>query len=48
MSTQSEGEKYGKRLYHVASVRDYIAAQEAFENALRAVGAAENVKEVKR
>jgi hypothetical protein len=33
MSTKGPGEKYGKRLYHVGSVRAYLEAQEALEHA---------------
>lgn len=31
LSTRGEGEKYGKRLFHVGSVRDYLAKQEERE-----------------
>ena len=31
VSLRSEGKKYGARLYHVQSVRDYLASQEAKE-----------------
>ena len=31
LSTKGEGQKYGKRLYHVGSVNDYLARQEARE-----------------
>lgn len=31
LSTRGAGDKYGKRLFHVGSVRDYLAAQEARE-----------------
>lgn len=31
VSTKTEGQKYGKRLYNVASVRAYLEAQEARE-----------------
>ncbi|MGJ8642181.1 MAG: hypothetical protein ACSHX9_02135 [Luteolibacter sp.] len=35
LSTATEGKKYGKRLYHVGSVNDYLARQE--ERELQAV-----------
>jgi hypothetical protein len=31
LSTKGEGQKYGKRLFNVASVRAYLLAQEARE-----------------
>ena len=31
LSTRAPGQKYGKRLYHVGSVNDYLARQEARE-----------------
>mgnify|MGYP003649217733 CR=1 FL=1 len=31
LSTRGEGQKYGKRLFNVASVRAFLAAQEARE-----------------
>ena len=31
LSLKGEGQKYGKRLYHVGSVREYLALQEGRE-----------------
>lgn len=31
LSTKGEGKKYGSRLFNVASIRDYLAKQEARE-----------------
>lgn len=31
LSTKGEGQRYGKRLFNVASIRAYLAAQEARE-----------------
>lgn len=33
VSLRGEGDKYGKRLYHVGSIREYIAKQEQKEAA---------------
>lgn len=32
LSLKGEGQKYGKRLYHVGSVREYLALQERRES----------------
>ena len=31
LSTRGEGDKYGKRLFNIQSIRDYLAAQEGRE-----------------
>jgi hypothetical protein len=31
ISTKGEGQKYGKRLYHIPSIEEYFASQEARE-----------------
>jgi len=31
VSLRCEGQKYGKRLFHIGSIRDFLAAQEARE-----------------
>lgn len=37
VSTRGEGQKYGARLFHVESIREYIAKQEEQEAVLGAV-----------
>lgn len=37
LSLKGEGQKYGKRLYHIGSVRDFLAGQEERESLTEAV-----------